>query len=66
MSSENENERMLTLAEACRLLNVHIGTLRRWSDQGRVPSYRFGPNRSRRFKEKDINALLVDAGPDRR
>ena len=66
MDSEKQNERMLTLAEACRLLNVHIGTLRRWSDQGRVPSYRVGRNRSRRFREEDISALLVDAGPERR
>jgi excisionase family DNA binding protein len=50
---------MLTIREASRLLNVHANTLRRWSEQGIVKSYRIGPRGDRRFKQEDIAALLM-------
>ena len=51
---------VLTMREACRLLNVHSNTLRRWSDKGIIDSYRIGLAGHRRFKAEDINALLVE------
>jgi excisionase family DNA binding protein len=50
---------MLTIREASRLLNVHANTLRRWSEQGVVKSYRIGPRGDRRFRQEDIAALLM-------
>jgi len=33
---------MLTTSEVARLLNVHINTVRRWSNQGILKTYRIG------------------------
>ena len=49
---------MLTMREACRLLNVHDNTLRRWSEMGVIKSYRIGIGQQRRFKVEDIKALV--------
>jgi excisionase family DNA binding protein len=52
-------EPMLTITEVARLLNVHINTLRRWSDKGFVKAYRIGPRADRRFREDDITCFLT-------
>lgn len=51
---------MLTMREACRLLNVHGNTLRRWSALGLVRAYRVGAGQQRRFRPEDIAALVVE------
>jgi excisionase family DNA binding protein len=51
---------MLTVREVSQLLHVHSNTLRRWSDQGIVKSYRIGPRGDRRFKAEDIAVLLLE------
>jgi excisionase family DNA binding protein len=51
---------MLTMREACTLLNVHGNTLRRWSSMGFVRAYRIGVGRQRRFKAEDIADLVVE------
>jgi excisionase family DNA binding protein len=53
-------ESMLTMREACRLLNVHSNTLRRWGQQGMLRIYRVGPRGHRRFKREDVVALLTE------
>ncbi len=53
-------ESLLTLREACRLLNIHGNTLRRWSAMGLITAYRVGPSHHRRFKAGDISALVVE------
>ncbi|MEE8470004.1 MAG: helix-turn-helix domain-containing protein [Dehalococcoidia bacterium] len=50
---------ILTVKEACLLLNIHDNTLRRWSNQGVVKPCRIGPRGERRFKRDDILALLA-------
>jgi excisionase family DNA binding protein len=58
-----EDEQMgdvLTMREACKILNVHSNTLRRWSNQGRIRTYHIGVARQRRFKRDDITALLEE------
>ena len=52
-------EPMLTITEVARLLNVHINTLRRWSDSGLIRAYRIGPRADRRFREDDITCFLA-------
>ena len=51
---------MLTMREACRLLNVHGNTLRRWSSMGLIKAYRVGIGQHRRFKAEDVAALVVE------
>jgi len=49
---------MLTPKEAGRLIGVHVNTLRRWSDQGILRSYRIGIRGDRRFRREDIVGIL--------
>jgi len=56
----NGTGEMLTMREACRLLNVHGNTLRRWSSLGLVRAYRVGAGQQRRFRSEDIAALVVE------
>ncbi len=51
---------MLTLGEACRLLNIHANTLRRWSARGLITEYRIGPGSQRRYRAEDITALILE------
>jgi excisionase family DNA binding protein len=50
---------MLTIAETANLLNVHINTVRRWSDQGVLKSCRIGTRGDRRFRREDIDSLVA-------
>jgi excisionase family DNA binding protein len=49
---------MLTTSEVAELLNVHINTVRRWSNRGIIRAYRIGPRGDRRFQEQDIVGFL--------
>ena len=53
-------ESLLTLQQACRLLNVHPNTLRRWSDNGLIKAYRIGPRGDRRFNPEEVDNFLKD------
>lgn len=55
MSSENG---WLSLREAAAILDVHWNTLRRWTDQGVITYYRFGPRGDRKFKREDLDRYL--------
>ncbi|MDV2989702.1 MAG: helix-turn-helix domain-containing protein [Dehalogenimonas sp.] len=50
---------MLTTSEVAVVLNVHINTVRRWSNQGTLKSYQLGPRGDRRFRREDIDAFLA-------
>ena len=50
---------MLTASDVARLLNVHINTLRRWSNKGIIKMYRIGPRGDRRFRREDIASFLT-------
>jgi excisionase family DNA binding protein len=63
MTDQNSQiEPMLTTSEVAQILNVHINTVRRWSNQGDIKSYRIGSRGDRRFRREDINALLNKNG----
>jgi excisionase family DNA binding protein len=44
---------------SAKFLNVHINTVRRWSDQGIIKTYRIGPRGDRRFAREDVMAFLA-------
>jgi excisionase family DNA binding protein len=50
---------MLTTSEVARLLNVHINTVRRWSNQGVLKTYRIGSRGDRRFSRDDLAEFLA-------
>jgi len=58
MVSVSEEDRFLTASEAAKTLNVHINTVRRWSNRGILKAYRIGPRGDRRFDKKDIVSFL--------
>jgi excisionase family DNA binding protein len=53
-----ETDALLTTNETAKLLNIHINTVRRWSNLGILPSFRIGPRGDRRFWKKDLMTFL--------
>lgn len=49
---------ILTLKQACELLNCHPNTLRNWESKGLVNCIRFGNRGDRRFKKEEILKLI--------
>ena len=60
MMKTNLTDNMLTVREVSQILHVHSNTLRRWSDLGLIKAYRIGPRGDRRFKQEDIDLLLLE------
>jgi excisionase family DNA binding protein len=54
MLVEDRSFAMLTAGDVAQMLNVHINTIRRWSNQGIIRAYRIGTRGDRRFREEDI------------
>jgi excisionase family DNA binding protein len=54
----------LTLGQAARFLGVAQSTIRKWSDQGRVPAF-YTPGGHRRYRRGDLEAFLDRSGPNR-
>ncbi len=60
----NATDIMLKTREVANLLNVHINTVRRWSNSGILQVYRVGPRRDRRYRKSDIDQFLATGFPD--
>src|SRR5919199_4966437 len=54
------DEEYVTMAEAARLLQVHISTIRRWIDSGELPAHRVGQRRVI-IKRADLTKLIAPA-----
>ena len=54
------NNTMLNVEEVARILNVHINTVRRWSNQGLLKTYRIGPRGDRRYQYDDVTRFLEE------
>ena len=52
----------LTLGQAAKFLGVAQSTIRKWSDQGRVPAF-YTPGGHRRYKRGDLDRFLERSGP---
>ncbi len=60
MALINRSNKMLKANEVASILNVHINTVRRWSNKGILKVYRIGPRGDRRFRQDDIRIFLTD------
>lgn len=49
---------ILTLKQACEVLNCHSNTLRNWDNKGILKAIRFGKRGDRRYYKKDILQIL--------
>ena len=52
----------LTLGQAAKYLGVAQSTIRKWSDQGRVPAF-YTPGGHRRYRRPDLENFLSRSGP---
>lgn len=58
-------ERLLDIKDAAGFLNVSEMSIRRWTNSGKLKSYRVGGKRERRFYISDLKKLLHDSGNHR-
>ena len=49
---------LLKISEAAKLLNVHPNTLRKWDKKGILKAVRFGERKDRRYRREDIMKLV--------
>jgi excisionase family DNA binding protein len=61
MSFRDDSE-WLTLGQAARFLGVAQSTIRKWSDNGRVPAF-YTPGGHRRYRRADLETFLDRSGP---
>lgn len=59
MTKSKEIASLLTTSDVARLLNIHINTVRRWSNEGKLKAYRIGSRGDRRFQQEDIAVFLA-------
>jgi len=52
----------LTVGQAARFLGVAQSTIRKWSDQGRVPAF-YTPGGHRRYRRRDLETFVDRSGP---
>jgi excisionase family DNA binding protein len=53
-------DNMLTTGDVARIFNMHASSIRRWSEQGILKSYRIGPRGDRRFRREDVAICYLD------
>ncbi len=58
--SQTASKLMLTASEAADLLGIHANTVRRWSNQGILGTYRISSRGDRRFRREDIDRFLKE------
>lgn len=62
MTQSGKNEpKLLTLKQACEILNCHPNTLRAWDAKGYLVAVRIGTRGDRRFRKEDVFKLLKKA-----
>jgi excisionase family DNA binding protein len=52
----------LPVGQAARFLGVAQSTIRKWSDQGRIPAF-YTPGGHRRFRRSDLETFVSHSGP---
>jgi len=58
MANYHKKDDFLRPSEVARMLNIHINTVRRWSTNGIIKTYRIGPRGDRRFTREDIQDFI--------
>jgi len=54
----NKYSEILSLKQACEILNCHPNTLRNWDKKELLKPIRFGTRQDRRYKQSDILKLI--------
>lgn len=58
MEKYSSQDELMKPGEVAHLLNIHINTVRRWSNEGILKAYRISSRGDRRFKKEDVLNLL--------
>ena len=59
MSKKNTTlPKLLTIRQVAEVLNVHVETLRRWDNRGKLPAIKVNDWGDRRYKQADIESYL--------
>jgi len=53
-----DSDRLLTVKEAAKFLNVSEISIRRWTDSGKLECYRIGEKGVRRFSKSQLDKYL--------
>jgi excisionase family DNA binding protein len=61
--ARDDPDALLTTTEAAELLNIHVNTVRRWSNKGILETYRIGSRGDRRLRRGDVDKLLRKTQP---
>jgi excisionase family DNA binding protein len=61
LTMKQDDQGLIKLGEACKILNVHPQTLRQWDKKGILKAVRFGQRGDRRYKKEDIEKLTSKA-----
>jgi predicted site-specific integrase-resolvase len=64
MTAGSDETLMLMVKDVAHLRNVHVSTVRRWSNKGILKVYRICPRADRRFQEEDIADFLLQEGKE--
>lgn len=56
-------DELLSPAQAAAVIGVSVDSIRRYANDGRLPSQRT-PGKQRRFRRSDVEALLLPSEPE--
>ena len=59
----HDQENLLNIRQACKILNVHPMTLRRWEKDGKIHPIRIGTRQDRRYRVEDIYSMVNTTTP---
>src|ERR1022692_238287 len=62
--SYKEPSELLTIQQACSLINVHPNTLRNWERKGNISALRIGSRHDRRYRLAELLGLLSSNSRD--
>jgi excisionase family DNA binding protein len=65
MANSEQIDGMLTVREVALLLHIHPNTVRRWSNRGKIRTYRITPRGDRRFRREEIARFLAELNTNR-
>ncbi len=66
LEADQLTNNMLTISDVSNMLNVHINTIRRWTNEGKLKCTHIGPRRDRRFWRRDVSEFLRKEGGEKR
>lgn len=58
IQSVRKEPKLLTLKQACEILNCHPNTLRAWDAKGYLVAIRFGTRGDRRYRKEDVMKII--------